>query len=64
MCVGGVKPWGPHFDEFLTTQPGLEQMGSVSRALLHGCLFINTPAHPRNQCHLSAASCKYERNIR
>lgn len=60
---GGWKPWGPHFDEFLTTQPGLEQMGSVSRALLHGCLFINTPAHPLNQCPISAASCKYERQM-
>lgn len=36
--VWGCKPWGAHFDEFLTTQPGLEQMGSVSRALLHGCV--------------------------
>lgn len=36
--VWGCKPWGAYSDEFLTTQPGLEQMGSVSRALLHGCV--------------------------
>lgn len=35
---GCMNLWGAHFDEFLTTPPGPEQMGSVSRALLHGCI--------------------------
>lgn len=38
VCVCAYQNLGdPDFDEFLTMQPGPEQMGSVSGALLHGC---------------------------
>lgn len=57
---GGVhKPWGPHFDEFLTTRPGLEQMGpclqgcAASLRLAHTHSHTPTPIHPFNQLLLT-----------